>query len=166
MPQITEQDKQQASWQILAAIANARLFECAISGMIANQHIRIAGAERLTINALKKQIETFLFKYKKIDDIILQENGDILDVIDKIVELLSTPEKATEFATFVAAYYAGDIRIDDTWIAHPKERPEIGCNVAFKTLKNTMVGTYTKDGFKALNGKIIADVVGYVVLPE
>ena len=166
MPQITEQDKHQSSWVILSAIANARLFECAISGMIANPHIRIAGAERLTINALKKQIDSFIFRYKEIDDILLQESVGLLSTLEQVTELLSTPQKATDFATFVAAYYAGEVVVNDAWIAYPKERPEIGCNVCFKTAKTTMVGKYTKDGFKALNGKIIADVVGYVVLPE
>lgn len=166
MTKITENQVKQATWVILSAVAYGRLFECALNAMCSNPLLKIERAEKLTINALKKQVDAFLFKYKGIDNILLHENKGFLDIVETVVKLLSTPEKATEFAAFVVAFDAGEVVVTDDWISTTANTPAIGENVAFKTVKSTMVGKYTKDGFKSSNGKIIDNVVGYVLLPK
>lgn len=113
MKQITEQEKNQAAWVILSAVAYARLLECGIGAMLTNRRIKVQGAEKMTINALKKQIEAFLYKYKGIDDLLLHEDIGLLSVLEVVIENLSTPEKASKFATFVVAYDKGDIKVED-----------------------------------------------------
>lgn len=110
---ITEQQKNQAAWVILSAVAYARLLECGIGAMLTNRHIKIQGAEKMTINALKKQIDAFLYKYKGVDDLLLHEDIGLLSVLETVTNHLSEPEKAANFATFLAAYDAGEIKVED-----------------------------------------------------